>query len=80
MDSRRKSRTTRRRGSWGWRRARAIAVVRGVMGHRVGPTPRRLRLTVRGMKRLRELGAPDEWARAEAFSMSLRELREAEEN
>ena len=55
MDSRRKGRSGSGRGRWRDRRARAIDLVRGVLGHRVGPAPRTLKLTVRGQKRLGEL-------------------------
>lgn len=59
MDARRKGRTGSGRGRWRDRRARAIDIVRGVLGHRNGPTPRFLRLTVRGERRLESLRCVD---------------------
>ena len=78
MDSRRKGRSGGRRGRWRDRRARAIDVVRGVLGHRNGPTPRALKLTIRGERRLREL---DILKRVGANSSNFDELElmEAEE-
>ena len=78
MDPRRKGRSSRGRGRWRDRRARAIDLVRGVLGHRVGPAPHALRLTIRGERRLRLLSILKEAGASQRAAVSVVEDAEEE--